>query len=128
MMRLNAIGQVRAQIIAARMSPNFFQPGHPRFSRAATAMEASANGRAKTVWLNFTNSAHFRIMRNIENSTPGTGPGYSVSGDFKFNPSPPPILSPASAVFPDGQAPAPPPCPPPVRWSLDDCKRTDWPE
>jgi hypothetical protein len=59
---LNAIAQVRAQTIAARISANTLHPGHPRVSRAATTIAAIANGRAKIVWLNFTNSAHFRTV------------------------------------------------------------------
>ena len=58
-MRLNAIAHVRAQIIAARISPKIFQPGQPRFSRAATSIAASANGSAKTVCEKRTNEAHF---------------------------------------------------------------------
>src|SRR6185295_10883371 len=64
-MRLNAIAQVRAQTMAARMSRNFCHPGQPFVSRAATTIEASANGNAKTVWENRTNSAHLRIVENI---------------------------------------------------------------
>jgi hypothetical protein len=65
-MRLKAIAQVRAQTIAARTSPNVRQPGQPRLSRAATAMAASANGRAKTVCGKRTKEAHFFIKDNIE--------------------------------------------------------------
>src|SRR5687767_719477 len=60
-MRLKAIAQVRAQKTAATIKRNNLQPGHPRESFAATAMEASAKGRAKTVCEIFTNSAHFAI-------------------------------------------------------------------
>ena len=67
-MRLNAIAQVRAQTIAARISPKVRQPGQPRLSRAATIIAASANGRAKTVCENRTNEAHFLIEENIEQS------------------------------------------------------------
>jgi hypothetical protein len=58
-MRLNAIAHVRAQIIATRINPNTRHPGHPRLSRAATAIAAKANGSAKTVCENLTNEAHF---------------------------------------------------------------------
>jgi hypothetical protein len=68
-MRLNAIAQVRAQTIAARISPNVRQPGQPRLSRAATAIAASANGRAKTVCEKRTNEAHFLMKENIQHST-----------------------------------------------------------
>ena len=64
-MRLNAMAQVRAQTIAARISPKVFQPGQPRLSRAATTMAASANGSAKTVCENRTNEPHFLIKENI---------------------------------------------------------------
>ena len=64
-MRLNAMAQVRAQTIAARTSPNIRQPGQPRLSRAATAIAASANGRAKTVCGKRTKEAHFLIRENI---------------------------------------------------------------
>ena len=58
-MRLKAMAQVRAQTIAARISPKVRQPGQPRWSRAATTIAASANGRAKTVCEKRTNEAHF---------------------------------------------------------------------
>ena len=57
--------RVRAQTIAARIRPNVCQPGQPWLSRAATAIAASANGSANTVWLNRTNSPHLRIVENI---------------------------------------------------------------
>src|SRR5688572_26907005 len=60
-MRLKAIAHVRAQKTAATMRKNKRHPGQPRWSRAATAIEASAKGSAKTVWEIFTNSAHFAI-------------------------------------------------------------------
>ena len=56
--RLKLIAQVRAQTIAARISPNVRQPGQPRLSRAATAIAASANGSAKTVCEKRTNEPH----------------------------------------------------------------------
>src|SRR5260370_26061062 len=59
-MRSKAIAHVRAQTIAAKISPNVRQPGQPRLSRAATSIAASANGSAKTVCENRTNEAHFR--------------------------------------------------------------------
>src|ERR1051325_7827763 len=68
-MRLKAMAQVRAQTIASRIRPKVFQPGQPRWSRAATAMEARAKGRAKTVWEIFTNPAHVLINENIQHST-----------------------------------------------------------
>src|SRR6185369_932600 len=61
--RLKAMAQVLAQTMAARIKPNFFQPGQPRLSRAATAIAASAKGSAKAVWENLTNSAHFLILQ-----------------------------------------------------------------
>ena len=64
-MRLKAIAQVRAQIIARRMSPNVRQPGQPRLSRAATHIAASAKGKAKTVCEKRTKEAHFWIAENI---------------------------------------------------------------
>src|SRR5438445_7028630 len=72
--RLNAIAQVRAQTIAARTRPNVRQPGQPRRSRAATSMDASANGRAKTVWENLTNPAHLMNAENIERRTSNFNP------------------------------------------------------
>jgi hypothetical protein len=51
-MRLNAIAQVRAQNMAARMSRKTRHPGHPWRSRAATAIDARAKGSANTVWEN----------------------------------------------------------------------------
>ena len=57
------MAQVRAATIAPRTSRNTRQPGHPPRSRAATAIEASANGKAKTVWEKRTNSPHFRTCR-----------------------------------------------------------------
>ena len=38
----------------------------PRESRAATSIDASANGSAKTVWLSRTNPAHLVSVGNIE--------------------------------------------------------------
>src|SRR6187455_2302825 len=58
--RLKAMAQVRAQTIAARISRKVRQPGQPRFSLAATTIEANANGSAKTVCESLTNSAQFR--------------------------------------------------------------------
>src|SRR4051794_20995910 len=58
--RLKAIAQVLAQTIASRIRRKAFQPGQPPLSLAATTMAARAKGRAKIVWENFTNSAHFR--------------------------------------------------------------------
>src|SRR6266508_82744 len=40
--RLNAMAQVRAQTIAARIRPNVRQPGQPFRSRAATTIDARA--------------------------------------------------------------------------------------
>src|SRR5213593_360738 len=68
--RLNAIAHVRAQTIAARMSRNVFSPGQPRLSRAAMAIEASANGRANRVWEILTNSPH---LRSVPNTRPLSG-------------------------------------------------------
>src|SRR5437867_12187140 len=67
--RVNAIAQVRAQTNAARIKPKVRQPGQPRWSRAATAMEASAKGSAKTVWESLTKEAHLLMKRNIEQRT-----------------------------------------------------------
>jgi len=64
--RLKAIAQVRAQTIAVTMSASLGQPGHPRFSRAATAMAARAKGMAKRVWENLMKAAQFLIMENME--------------------------------------------------------------
>src|SRR3989442_13096054 len=64
-MRLKDMAHVRAQTIAARIKPNVRQPGQPRWSRAATAFAAKANGKAKTVCENLTNSAHLRSVPNI---------------------------------------------------------------
>ena len=64
--RLNDMAQVRAQTIAARMSKKILQPGQPRLSRAATAIEAKAKGSAKMVWGNLMNSDHFRNCWNRE--------------------------------------------------------------
>jgi hypothetical protein len=66
-MRLNAIAQVRAQTMAARINPKVFHPGQPRLSRAATTIEAKANGRAKTVWDSFTKAAYFEAAFQSEN-------------------------------------------------------------
>src|SRR5665213_446982 len=57
-MRLKAMAQVRAQTIDARISKNILQPGQPRLSRAATAIEAMAKGRAKTVCESLIKSNH----------------------------------------------------------------------
>src|SRR5580693_953599 len=65
-MRLNAIAQVRAQTMAVRISAKVFHPGQPWVSRAATAIEASAKGRAKTVWESLTKPAHFERERKGE--------------------------------------------------------------
>jgi hypothetical protein len=65
-MRLKAIAQVRAQTIAATINPNVCQPGQPRFSRAATAIAANANGSAKIVCEKRTKESHFEIIENIE--------------------------------------------------------------
>src|SRR5213592_4047343 len=70
--RLNDIAQVRAQTKAARIKPKVRQPGQPRWSRAATTMEASAKGSAKTVWDSLTKEAHFLITENIEPCTLST--------------------------------------------------------
>src|SRR5213594_1432549 len=67
--RLNAIAQVRAQTMAARIKPKVRQPGQPRWSRAATAMEASAKGSAKTVWDSLTKEAHLVMRVSIEHRT-----------------------------------------------------------
>ncbi len=64
-MRLNAIAHVRAQTIAARISPKVRQPGQPRCARAATTIAASANGSAKTVCEKRTNEPHFWIIEII---------------------------------------------------------------
>src|ERR1035437_4648667 len=64
-MRLKAMAQVRAQTIAASTRAKVRQPGQPRWSRAATAMAASANGKAKAVWENLTKEAHLEITANI---------------------------------------------------------------
>src|SRR5262245_20630067 len=64
--RLKLMAQVRAQTIAARIRRNLVTPGQPRSSRAAMAIEARANGKAKTVWEIFTNSPHFCSVRNIQ--------------------------------------------------------------
>src|SRR5215213_7296213 len=63
-MRLKAMAQVRAQTMAARIRPNLFQPGHPRFSRAASAIAAKANGSANIVCEKRTNSPHLRTVEN----------------------------------------------------------------
>src|ERR1019366_3351717 len=68
-MRLNAIAHVRAQTIAARISPNMRQPGQPRFSRAAISIAASANGNAKIVCEKRTNESHLLIKENIFSTT-----------------------------------------------------------
>src|SRR6202453_1786099 len=61
-MRLKAMAQERADTMDARMSRKTLVPGQPRWSRAATAIDASAKGNAKTVWENLTNSPHFRTV------------------------------------------------------------------
>src|SRR4051812_39513259 len=68
-MRLKAIAHVRAQTMAAKISPKVFHPGQPRFSLAATTIEANANGKAKTVWDSLTKEAYLEIEVNIEHST-----------------------------------------------------------
>src|SRR5919109_5300081 len=50
--RLNVMAQVRAQTIASRIRPKTRQPGQPFCSRAATTIDARANGNAKSVWEN----------------------------------------------------------------------------
>src|SRR5450631_3075038 len=54
------MAHVRAQTIAARISPKVRQPGQPRFSRAATSIAASAKGSAKTVCEKRTKLPHCR--------------------------------------------------------------------
>src|SRR5262245_50620731 len=56
--RLKAIAQVRAQTIAARMRLKVLHPGHPRWARAATTIDASANGSANTVCESLTKLPH----------------------------------------------------------------------
>src|SRR2546429_9038978 len=68
-MRLNDIAQVRAQTIAARMRPNVRQPGQPRWSRAATTIDARAKGSAKTVCEKRTKDSHLLMNENIERRT-----------------------------------------------------------
>src|SRR5580698_7751718 len=70
-MRLKDMAQVRAQTIAARINQKMRQPGQPWVSRAATAMEASAKGSAKTVCDSLTKPAHLLIIANIFNYRPG---------------------------------------------------------
>jgi hypothetical protein len=57
---LNVIAQVRAKNIAAKISKNVRHPGQPRSPRAATAIEATANGSANTVCDSLRNPAHRR--------------------------------------------------------------------
>jgi hypothetical protein len=74
-MRLNAIAHVRPHAIAAVISRNNLHPGQPLLPRAATTIPANANGSAKIVWLNFTNSPHFRtLLRGRDNRDEGTPP------------------------------------------------------
>src|SRR5689334_16635553 len=65
-MRLNDIAQVRAVSTAPTMRRNNRQPGQPRVSRAATVIEASANGSAKTVCESLTNSPHLTTSEIIQ--------------------------------------------------------------
>ena len=59
------MAQVRPLTMAASTSTKTRHPGQPRWSRAASIMEASAKGRANTVWLNFTNEAHLESREII---------------------------------------------------------------
>jgi len=63
---LNPIAAVRAHTIDARISRNVRHPGHPRFASAATTIDASANGSAKTVWENRTK---LEVFANTHNRT-----------------------------------------------------------
>jgi hypothetical protein len=64
-MRLKLIAHVRAQTIAARISPKVLQPGQPRWSRAATTIAANAKGKAKAVCEKRTNESHLLRKENI---------------------------------------------------------------
>ena len=98
-MRLNAIAQVRAVIIASRMRPKSFQPGQPSFingaascasrsstanpARAASTIEASAKGRAKMVCENLTNPPHFSSregLGSLDSSLRGTHTAWRFGG------------------------------------------------
>ena len=65
-MRLKVMAHVRALTMAARIKPNTLMPGQPRFSLDATAIAASAKGKAKSVWENRTKDAHFLSNANID--------------------------------------------------------------
>ena len=47
--RLKSIAAVRAKTMQSRIRPKILQPGKPLCALAATSMEPSANGSAKTV-------------------------------------------------------------------------------
>ena len=56
----------RTKTVAPRSRQSgWSQPGQPCWSRAATNIAASANGRAKIVWENFPNSPQLRSRRNM---------------------------------------------------------------
>src|SRR5712692_1270184 len=142
-MRLNDMAHVRAQTIAARIKPNVRQPGQPRWSRAATAIAATANGRAKRVCENLTNSAHLRSVPNIRlsvafnsandqaaASAPGaaTRPAIGRSGPLMtFTPVPPASAGRVFAARPGDRAHGPQPYRRPARWFGDGYRRTGWP-
>src|ERR1044071_9469243 len=95
------------------MSPKVRQPGQPRLSRAATTIEASAKGKAKTVWLRRTKEAHFWIVENI-------GPDVTRV--------PRSTAEPISAKVPFDPERGRRPCPPVARWFVDARRRMDWRE
>ena len=74
-MRLKDMAHVRASTIATTIRQNNRQPGQPRLPRAATVIEASANGSAKTVCEIFTNSPHLAISRQALDNTLSTAVG-----------------------------------------------------
>src|SRR5713101_7049535 len=142
-MRLKDMAQVRAQTIAARIKPNVRQPGQPRWSRAATAIAAKANGKAKTVCENLTNSAHLRSVPNIRLSpafssangqaaaaAPGAAARLAIgrSGPLTtFTRVPPASAGRVFAVRPGDRAHGPQPYRPPARWIGDGYRRTGSP-
>ena len=58
-------GYRAAETIAANTSSKTRHPGHPWVGRAATTIDANANGRAKSVWLTLTNEPHLAKRRNM---------------------------------------------------------------
>jgi len=113
-MRLNAIAQVLAQTIAARISAKVRQPGHPWLLRAATAIAANAKGSAKTVCENFTKEPQ-RLSKE------------TISEPLPIIPARRTTVEPGGSARRCGRALAPQLYRPPALPFVDACRRRGWP-